>query len=361
MAARRATSTGKVVAVTGASGYLAGSIVRALCAEAGVGRVVGFDVRPSTFDHPKYVFDRMDVRSPAIESRLRGVDTLVHLAFIMDPIKDESMMRDVNVNGSQNVFRCAGNAGVNKIVYASSAVVYGAHADNPVPLTEESPLRANLDFPYAAHKLEVEYVVREFRDEFPGVAFTLFRPAIVFGAHADSAWSHLLELPLLIGVRGHSPPYQFVHEEDVAAALFFAVKNELDGPYNLAPGDRMTSQEILAAAGLKRVDLPEAAAFSVVDRLWDLGFSKVPAGLLHYAMHPWVVAPDKLAAEGFTCSMTTRQSLDDLLRQIDGYTRIGTKRVTRGGVLRGAAAGASVLGAGLLWRAARRRREPARW
>jgi hypothetical protein len=123
----------------------------------------------------------------------------------------------------------------------------------------------------------------------------------------------------------------------------------------------MESGEILAAAGRKRLDLPEAAVFSLVERLWDLGLSEVPAGMMHYAMHPWLVSADKLAAEGFTCSKTTRQSLDDLLQGIGGYTRIGTKRVTKGGMFRGAAAGAGVLGAGLLWRAARRRRTPAPW
>jgi nucleoside-diphosphate-sugar epimerase len=361
MPARRESPNGKVVAVTGASGYLAGRLVRALCADDAVDSVVGFDVRPSEFDHPKFVFDQMDVRSTAIEKRLHAVDILVHLAFIMDPIKDESLMRDVNVNGSQNIFRSAGNAGVAKIVYTSSAVVYGAHSDNPVPLTEDAPLRANLDFSYAAHKLEVEYVVREFRDEFPDVTFTVLRPAIVFGGHADTAWSHLLEIPLFIGVKGHSPSFQFLHEEDVAAALLFAVGNDLNGAFNLAPSDWMAGEAILAAAGRRRFDLPEAAAFSAVERLWDLGLSDAPAGMMHYVMHPWLVSPDKLAAAGFICSHTTTEALDDLLEQIAGYTRIGTKRVSTGGMIRGAAAGASVLGAALVWRAARRRRTPARW
>jgi nucleoside-diphosphate-sugar epimerase len=360
MPARNVSADRKVVAVTGASGYLADRLIRALCDDDAVGRVLGFDIRSPDFVHPKYIFDHMDIRSTAIESRLRGVDGLVHLAFVMDPIKDELLMRDVNVNGSQNVFRCAGNAGVGKIVYTSSALVYGAHPDNEVPLAEGAPLRANLDFSYAAHKLEVEYVVREFRDEFPLVGFTVLRPAIVFGRNVDSAWSHLLEIPFFIGVRGHSPPFQFVHEDDVSAALKFAVDNDLDGAFNLAPADWMTGDEILSAAGRRRLDLPEAAAFSLVERLWDLGLSEVPAGMMHYAMHPWLVSPEKLAAEGFTCARTTRGSLDALLEQISGYTRIGTKRVSRGGIARGAAAGAGVLGAGLVWRAVRHKRAAAR-
>ena len=98
----------------------------------------------STFGSPeilseRFVFDEVDVRTPSLEARLGGVDVLVHLAFIMDPIADENEMRDVNVNGTQNVLRAAGKAGVRKIIYTSSATVYGAHPDNPIPLTEEAP------------------------------------------------------------------------------------------------------------------------------------------------------------------------------------------------------------------------------
>src|SRR5687767_12856257 len=108
------------VAVTGAAGYLGGRLVEQLCADDSVGKVLGFDVREPRFSHPKFVFDSIDVRDPAIEARLAGVDVVAHLAFIMDPIHDESSMRDVNVNGSQNVFRAAGRAGVDKVVYTSS-------------------------------------------------------------------------------------------------------------------------------------------------------------------------------------------------------------------------------------------------
>lgn len=360
MPGRNAAAGGRVVAVTGASGYLAGRLIRTLCADESIERVLGFDVRPSGLRHPKYVLDNMDVRNSALAGRLGGVHTLIHLAFIMDPIKDETLMRDVNVNGSENVFRSAGNAGVTKIVYTSSAVVYGAHSDNPVPLREEDPLRANLDFSYAAQKLEVEYVVREFREEFPDVTFTVLRPAIVLGRHADSAWSHLLEIPFFISVKGHSPPIQFVHEDDVAAALVFAVDEDLDGAYNLAPADWMSSDEILAVAGRRRLDLPESATFAIVERLWGLGLSEVPAGAMHYSIHPWVVSPDKLAAAGFVSSHSTRDALAEVLEQTSGYTRIGTKRVSNAGVLRGAAAGATAVGAALAWRSARGRRAAGR-
>ena len=268
------------VAVTGAAGYLGGRLIRELCADDSVGKVLGFDVKVPEISDPKFVFDSIDVRDPAIEARLTGVDVLVHLAFIMEPIRDEVVMRDVNVNGSQNVFRAAGRAGVKKVVYTSSAVAYGAHPDNDVPLTEDSPLRANLDFSYAAHKLEVEYVVREIRDEYPDLSIVVFRPAIVFGPNVDNAWSHSMELPLLFSVQGYRCPLQFVHEEDVCRALHFGVTHgDLDGAYNLAPDDWLEHEELLALTGRRRVELPEPVAFSLVDRMWAMKMAEAPSGM----------------------------------------------------------------------------------
>jgi nucleoside-diphosphate-sugar epimerase len=263
-------------------------------------------------------------------------------------------MRDVNVNGTQNVLRAAGKAGIRKVVYTSSATVYGAHPDNPIPLTEESPLRANLDFSYSAHKLEAEYVVREFKEEYPNSIVTVFRPAIVFGPHVDNAWSHLMEFPVFFGVQGHRPPFQFVHEEDVAGALSWAVHNDLDGPYNLAPDGWLEADEVLAILGRRRVELPEPVAFSVLERLWTMGLAEAPAGMLHYVMYPWVVSGDKLKQAGFTCRHSTFETFREVADKVKGRIRVGNRSLRRDQLVAGAAA-AGLLGAIFATRRARRR------
>ncbi|HVF54036.1 MAG TPA: NAD-dependent epimerase/dehydratase family protein [Actinomycetota bacterium] len=341
------------VAITGSSGYLGTRLVQALCSSPGIDRVLGFDAVEPRYTHERFVPDRFDIRDPALAARLKGVDVVVHLAFVMDPIKDESRMRSINVDGSHNVLRAAGAAGVRKIVYTSSAVVYGAHPDNPIPLTESAPLRANLDLSYAAHKLEVEYVIKEFRDEFPDRVVTVFRPAIVLGPHVDNAWSHVLELPLLLGVKGYSPPLQFVHEDDVAAALEWAVFNDADGPFNLSAEGCLELEHILDLVSRKRVELPEPAAFLVAARMWAMGLSEAPAGMLHYLMHPWVVSSDELAARGFSAQRSNLDALTAALANSGSHIRIGGRRVHRSSLW--AAGGLGVAGvAAVAW--GRRRR-----
>lgn len=358
-APRRSVEQGSVVAVTGSSGFLGSRLVERLAADDSVSRILGFDsVAPKT-SPGKLVFDEVDVRNPGLAARLEGVDCLVHLAFVMDPLRDEAAMRDVNVNGSQNVFKSAGRAGVPRVVYTSSAVVYGAHPDNDVPLDEESPLRANLDFSYAAHKLEVEYVLREFAAEFPGVHTVVFRPAIVFGPHADNAWSHVLEQPVLFGVSGYTPPLQLVHEDDVARALQWAVTTDARGTFNLAAAGSLDAAEALEVAGRRLRALPEPLAFAVAGRLWSLGMSEIPPGYLHYAMHPWVVSTEKLAAAGFVCTRGHAETLRETVAHTRSHVRIGRRRVRRGDLLKGAAAGVGLAGAAGAALVLRGRRDPA--
>ena len=344
-----------VVAVTGAAGYMGSRLIKDLCADDRVERVLGFDIEPVAYKHPKFVFDQIDVRNATLRSRFSGVDVVVHLAFIMDPIKDEALMRDVNLNGSHNVFRSAGDAKVKKVVYTSSSVVYGAHPDNDFPLTEESPLRANLDFSYPAHKLEVEYVVKEIREEYPDLGFVVLRPAIVFGPHADNAWSHQLEAPVMFAIKGYEPPLQFVHEDDVIAALAFAVFEDLDGAYNLAPEGWLERDEIVEVVGRRSVRIGEARAFSLADRMWSRGLAEAPAGMLHYVMHPWVMSVEKLAQAGFRCSRTGREALEATVEGSRDYVRLGRNRMTRTTMAAGAAAGAGMVGTLALLRSARSR------
>ena len=352
--AKQQGSKGKLtVAITGASGYVAGRLVRTLLADERVERVLGFDIRRPDISADRFVFDEIDIRNIQLQRRLEGVDVLIHLAFVMDPIQDETTMRDINVNGSHNVFDAAAAAGVKKIVYTSSATVYGAHRDNEVPLTEESPLRANLDFSYPAHKLEVEYLVKDFREQHPDIVFTVFRPAIVFGANVDNAWSHVMEMPVLPLAEGLRPPMQFVHEEDVADALAFAVFKDLDGPYNLAPEGWLEHDELLAMVGRRRVDLPEPTLYRLADRLWRLGLAEAPAGIVHYIAHPWVVSGDKLAREGFSARRSNREALGETVERVRSKIRIGRKRYEKSTLTKGAAGLGAVAALGIV--AARRR------
>ncbi|MBI4728624.1 MAG: SDR family oxidoreductase [Acidobacteria bacterium] len=345
-----------VVAVTGIAGYLGQRLLRLLEADPGVERIVGVDIGEPAHVSPRLEFHQMDVRDVRLGKALAGAGVLVHLAFVLNPIRDEERMGSINVEGSRNAFEAAASAGVEKIVYASSAVVYGAHPDNDFPLTEESPLRANSDFPYAAHKLEVERWIETFRERRREIVVTVLRPATVFGPGVDNFMSRQFEAPRLLTVGGYRPPLQLVHEEDVASALELAVRADLPGAYNVSADGWLSRAEALSLLGKKQVELPEAVAFEIAERLWRLGLTLSPAAELHYTMHPWVLDNSKLKAAGWRPRHGNRETLLEAYETLRPWVSLGAMRARREDLVRGAAATLGVVSAAALLRRARRRR-----
>src|SRR5205807_5849862 len=98
----------------------------------------------------------LDVRDPVLADRLAGVDVVAHLAMDLSPDSDARARSALNVRGTQTALTAAAAAGVRRAVLCTSAMVYGARADNPLPLPEDSPLRATPDSSVVTDLLEIE-------------------------------------------------------------------------------------------------------------------------------------------------------------------------------------------------------------
>ena len=147
--------------ITGGSGYIGGRLIDELSGREETEVIVDVDVRPPPRQWPKTEFVKGDVRDGrAIKGLLESheIDVLVHLAFILNPIRDEARMYDVDVNGTQAVLQAASDAGVKQVMVTSSATAYGAFPDNPKPIAEDWPVRGAPDFSYAKHKADSDRI-----------------------------------------------------------------------------------------------------------------------------------------------------------------------------------------------------------
>ena len=210
----------RVIAVTGASGYIGGRLVEQLLAQAEVARVLAIDVRPSALEHDKLTFVRHDVTEPLdglfAEQR---VEAVAHLAFVLRQLRDRTEGRRTNVAGSSNVLAACEAAGVRRIVLTSSATVYGGHPDNDEELGEESPVRPPPGFGYAEDKADCERLFHDYAGRHEESVVSVLRACVVMGPNARNFITEALEKPLLIGVGRADPPMQFVHEDDMASIL----------------------------------------------------------------------------------------------------------------------------------------------
>jgi nucleoside-diphosphate-sugar epimerase len=297
------------VAVTGPTGTFGFGLVPMLQAEERIGRIVGIARRPfDPLEHgwTKMTYRRGDVRDPAaLEEAFGGADVVVHLAFMITGTASRDTIRAINVEGTLNTFRAAAAAGVRRFVYASSVAAYGFHPDNPVPLTEDWPVRPAARLFYAQEKAEVERLLGDEAARHPGLGLYLLRPPIVLGPHAVGA-KDLLPGPLmaigrpLAGLVRRSPlplpalapqlPLQVIHEEDVGQAFLRCVV--ADGPpgaYNIAADGVLTTGRVAREVGLAPVPVPSRPVQAAARAAASLPFLPPMAEWVEAASHPAIM------------------------------------------------------------------------
>ena len=182
----------------------------------------------------------------------------------------------------------------------SSAVVYGAWANNPVPITEDAPLRPNPGVTVASEKAELERTAAEWRDAHPAATVALLRPTVTVSADGNGWLARALARSGAVPVTDDEPPAQFLDVDDLATAVDLARRARLDGPRNVAPDGWISGDTVRSlAGGAPRVRLPERVALRLADLGWRWRLAPTPPALLPFTVHPWVIANDRLKAEGW--------------------------------------------------------------
>ena len=319
------------IAITGVGGLLGRALVAELSRRGTVDRIIGLDVTDPQLGATATDAELrlLDVRDPRMADALAGVDVLVHLAFQMDPIRDLDEMRSINLDGTRNVLEAARAARVARVVYLSSVVAYGAHADNDVPLTETSPLRGTPGFPYSEHKRDVEAWLWPWHAAGEGPALTVLRSAAVLGPGVQNFITRLLELPVLPVIDGRLPPLQFVHLDDVVGAIVHAIEHDLDGVFNVAPDGWLEHERIVGLVTRGTVEVSASLLERLVDRSLRLGVGELPPAIVGLFRHPWVLANDRLRATGWTPQRTNEEALLEAVLEHAHYYALGRFRLRR--------------------------------
>ena len=259
-----AGSRGLTVGLTGATGHIGGVLLRRLLDDPEVSQVRTVARRPlppALLGHPSYgrlTHITSDLREPAARRAFERVDLLYHLAAQVWQSRSGAgtgAMYAINVEGTRNVLSAPPAA----VVFASSAAVYGAWPDNPLPIGEPHEPRPNVECPYALQKLVAE------RTCLTEVArHVIVRLTAVLGPHADARVAravrgYRLAVPAIAGT---AQAVQWLDEEDAVDALLAAGRALLaDGSVaghvvNVAPEDWLAAADVAALAHSRVVELP---------------------------------------------------------------------------------------------------------
>jgi nucleoside-diphosphate-sugar epimerase len=328
---------GLTVAVTGPTGEIGISAVDALEREPAVTRIVGMARRPfdpAALGWTKTEYRRGDILDrDAVESLVADADVVVHLAYLIMGSREES--RRTNLTGTRHVFEATVAGPPTRLVYTSSVAAYGYHSDNPLPITEDVPVRGSAEHYYSEQKAECEALLRDVTSGSDLEVYVL-RPCVVAGpkatALADSMpWRRLTAMlpaalrPAAGAVQSLLPllpdtgvDLQLVHHDDVASAIALAAVGAGEpGAYNLAGDGEISLGDVARATGTRSVRVPRAAAAAASAALARLPMVPSVAEWIHVGRTSVVMDTTRAKSLlGWRPAYSSRQTLDELAAAI---------------------------------------------
>jgi nucleoside-diphosphate-sugar epimerase len=300
---------GQIVLVTGAAGRLGRRVTALVAADPAVDRVVAIDVRQAPALPNSVTWVREDLRTVDLTELVKAVDCVIHLAEVSTLANRRAAeANEVNVEVSQRLLDACRDAQVPTFVTAISAMVYGAWSNNPIPLTEEAPLRPN-NLLFAQQQAQLEHMVLEWAAEHPDRRGGVLRAATSLAPSDLGEQARILAEAARLRAAENDPPWQYLHLDDLASAVDLVRRKRLDGAFNCAPEGWLQGEQVEALGGNPpRLRLPAPLAKELRRLSWRLQVGTVPPGLEPYMRYPWVIASDRLRAEGWRARSSNEEA-----------------------------------------------------
>lgn len=300
------------IAVTGAAGLVGRRTVPLLARTPAVTKVVAIDQSPavrrfqsrSGDGGAEVVAHRVDVRDGSLAGLFDGVDTVVHLA------EDPGRRGDPQAAGDllSVVTEALTEAGVGSLVVLSSATVYGARPDNPIPITEAEPRRPNDDLGFAMAKAHLEDVAGRWAEE-AGRRLVVLRPTTTLSEHGASWVAAAIRAAAAVRADQTDPPVQFLHHDDLAAALVLvSTRDDLAGVYNVAPDGWIGPEAFRQLVGGPQMRVPGVVKDQLLVAGRRLGVGVTPPGIEPYVRNSWVLANGRLRRAGWVPFYTNEET-----------------------------------------------------
>jgi UDP-glucose 4-epimerase len=312
------------VVVTGATGNVGTSTVRALGQSAEIGEIVGLARRRPDWSPPKTTWLEANVLNADLAEIFAGADAVIHLAWAIQPSRDAVTLERINVEGSRRVFDAVAAAGVPKLVYASSV---GAYSPGPKDheVDEDWPTEGTPTSFYSRHKVVVERVLDRFQADNPETRVVRLRPALIFKDEAATEIrrlfvgpflpSFLLRRGLLFALpRVDRLRFQAVHSEDVGQAYLRAVLADVEGAFNIAAEPPLSPEEMAERIGVRSFPVPARVVRGLADLSWRMRLQPTPPGWLDMALNVPLMSSERAREQlGWTPRHTSVEALEELV------------------------------------------------
>lgn len=312
------------VLVTGASGAFGEAVVDHMAAAGH--EVVALSRRPPP-TLPKGVrHAAVDVRdADALFRAMDGIDAVAHLAWATISYKAVADSHAVSVGGTRNVVDAMVRRGVPRLIFTSSATVYGPRPPG-VRCREDDVVRPNPDHTYAVHKAEAEALISAAGSQM-SLECLIVRAANGLGRTCGGLSEEGYAAPVVPGLRGHAPRLQAVHLEDIGRFYAEAVEKDWTGRVNLAADDDLDFGEFIRILGRPHPRVPFGLLKAIATLSWKTNSTNLDPGAIGSMVSLPVCDTGRLREElGFRCAWTTRDTAEDFARRLKGQFYLGKRQ-----------------------------------
>jgi UDP-glucose 4-epimerase len=326
------------IAVTGATGNVGTSVLRALEVDEDVEAITGIARRRPSSVFPKTTWAPADVSRHDLRPLFDGMDCVIHLAWLIQPSRDESVLAATNVEGSRRVFEAAAASGVSSLIYASSIGAYSP--GDKVNLVDESwPTDGVPTSFYARHKAETEKMLDLFAEENPDIRVVRLRPALTFKREAAEGIRRLFFGPLApvslvrrIPLIPHVPGLRFqaVHTDDVAEAYRLAAKGTAHGAFNIAAEPVLETEDIATIVGARKMRINERVLRTGAAATWRLRLQPTPEGWVDMGVKTPLMDTSRAVKElGWVPRYSSEYAIEELLEGLRTHSSVDTPPLAR--------------------------------
>ncbi|UGY94546.1 NAD-dependent epimerase/dehydratase family protein [Streptomyces gobiensis] len=283
-----AEQSGLRVVVTGATGNVGTSLLRALGEDPRIGSILGIARRVPEWTPAKTEWASADLgaggaRDADLTALFQGADAVVHLAWLLQPTHAPLTMWRTNTLGTDRVLRAMATAGVPALVYASSVAAYspGPRGPGERAVDESWPTHGWPTAAYSREKAYVERLLDGFERDHPGIRVVRMRPGFIFKRQsameqrrlfAGPLVPHRLVRPGLLPAVPDIPGLRFqaLHTDDAADAYRQAVVRPVEGAFNLAADPPIDVHVLADLLKSRVVPVPPAALRATLAAAWRL-------------------------------------------------------------------------------------------
>src|SRR5467141_1028637 len=305
------------VLVTGVSNPLGAEVARRLAPQ--VPLLFGCDVADPVSALEEMDFVHADTRLSVIGKLVRQlqIDTVVHLAVMVDSPHDQRSIHETDVIGTMNVLvGCSGpTSRVRRLIVKSSQAIYGAGPTDPSFFSEDmTSVERQGSTSVTRDLFEMEQLIGEFALREESCQVSVLR--LGFRVSEDTTFARYLSLPVVPTFAGFDPRLQLLHEEDAAGAIVRAVLGDHPGVFNVAgDGVVLLSQAIGVMGGRPAPILPPYGRWFARLGLKMFAGVDMPAYLADMISYGAVMDCSRLESEfDWTPAYTSRQTMDALAR-----------------------------------------------